>query len=415
MKTTIFFLTLSLSLNAFAQSQISCTSADGNTSVSAIPLSFIPVGRPDSHYITIKRKGSRDEQGTVYAMTLGSNLIYVNSSRDNGTDLIRLTLGKMNDQNVYPRAKLSLEKGAYLDATDRVTKPLSEKHDLKCTLSEAPGVSNVCSEEEDTAYNDALMNAAYNVDMDKAEQALACGADVNSVNEFGCTPLMISIGVDSLDCRSTNTAPNDSFRSWRANYIFKLLLSEGALTHLTDKSGETIAHKVVKLGKSELVPTLAKDNADLNIQDTQGMTAVMRAALNRNEKAVKALVEAKVDLTKKNILGQTAYDLGEKLDPSVRKLLIPGNDEGLVIQGGTDGKCTPSRIQIVMGKATKITLKASPNQMFLMTAKDLKIELMAEAGKTASTVVTTNKMGTFRFQCGVHGGTMTNGQITIVH
>lgn len=415
MRTSIILLSLCMSLSTFAQSQISCSSEDGNTSVTAIPLSFTPVGRPDTHYITIKRKDLRDEAGTVYALTLGSNLIYVNSSRDSGTDLIRLTLGKMNAQNIYPRAKLALEKGAYLDATDRVTKPLSEKHDLKCTLTEAPAVSNVCTEDEDTAYNDALMDAAYSVDMDKAEQALACGAEVNSVNEFGCTPLMVSIGVDSLDCRSSNTAPPDSFRSWRANYIFKLLLGEGALTHLADKSGETITHKVVKLGKSDLIPALAKDSADLNIQDPQGMTAVMRAALNRNEKAVIALVAAKVDLTKMNILGQTAYDLGEKLNPSVRKLLIPGADEGLVIQGGADGKCSPSRIQIVMGKATKITLKASPNQMFLMTSKDLKIELMAEAGKTADTVVTTNKMGTFRFQCGVHGGTMTNGQITIVH
>ncbi len=415
MRTSIILLSLCMSLSAFAQSQISCSSADAHTTVTATPLSFTPVGRPDTHYITIKRKDLRDEFGTVYAMTLGNNLVFVNSSRDNGTDLIRLTLGKMNAENMYPRAKLALEKGSFLDRTDRVTKPLSEKHDLKCTLTETPAVSNVCTEDEDSAYNEALMNAVYSVDMDKAEQALACGADVNIVNEFGCTPLMISIGVDSLDCRSTDTAPNDSFRSWRGNYIFKLLLGEGALTHLADKSGETIAHKVVKLGKSDLIPALAKDSADLNIQDPQGMTPVMRAALNRNEKAVIALVKAEVDLTKKNILGQTAYDLGEKLNPSVRMLLVPGSDQGLIVEGGADGKCTPMKLKIVMGKPTKITLKASPNQMFLMTAKDLGIELMADAGKTATMMLTTNKMGTFRFQCGVHGGATTSGQITIVH
>lgn len=415
MRTTIFLLSLCLSLSAFAQGQIICSSPDGAVSLIANPLSFTPVGRPDTHYITIKRKDKRDEHGTIYAMTLGSNLIYTNSSRENGTDLIRLTLGRMNAQNNYPRAKLILKKGSYLDVTDRVTKPISESHNLKCTLSETPTVTNVCTEEGDAAYNEALMDAAYTVDMDKVEQALACGADVNSVNEFGCTPLMISIGVDSLDCRSFNTAPHDSFRNWKANYIFKILLEEGALTHLVDNSGESIAHKVVKLGKSELVPVLAKDKADLNIQDPQGMTAVMRAALNRNNKAVMALVEARVDLLKKNVLGQTAYDLGEKLEPSVRKLLIPGTDQGLVVQGTTDGKCTPTKLQIVMGKPTKITLKASSGQMFLMTAKDLGIELMANAGGTATQVITTNKMGTFKFQCGIHGGSQTSGSITIVH
>jgi hypothetical protein len=174
-------------------------------------------------------------------------------------------------------------------------------------------------------------------------------------------------------------------------------------------------HKLVLHNKSDLVEALSKDGADLNIQDRLGMTPVMSAAQKGSDTSIKALLNAKVDLTKKNILGQTAYDLGEKLDPAIRSLLKPGSDQGLIIQGGADGKCTPLKINIFMGKPTKLVLKASDKDMFLMVSKDLKIDLMANAGETASQVVTINKMGTFKFQCGVHGGTQSNGSITIVH
>lgn len=414
MRTSIILLSLCMSLSTFAQSQISCSSADGNTSVTAVPLSFTPVGRPDTHYMTIKRKNKEDTGGTVYAMTLGSNLVYVNSSRDNGSDLIRLTLGKINPQNIYQRAKLAFEKGSYLDVHDRVTKPVSEKYDLKCTLSESPSVSNVCTEEDDSEYTKWLLEASYTADMDKAEQALACGADVNTVNEFGCTPLMISIGIDSTDCRSVSTAPNDSFRSWRANYIFKLLLGEGAVTHLVDREGESVVHKIVKLRKPELIPALAKDGANLNLQDPQGMTPVMRAALNSDERMVVSLVEARVDLTKTNVLGQSAYDLGEKLEPAIRKLLSPRPDEGLVVEGTADGKCGPLKLELMMGKSTKITLKATAEKNFVMTSRELGINLKADKGSSASQVIKYNGMGTLKFECGEDGGTLVTGKITVV-
>ncbi len=293
--------------------------------------------------------------------------------------------------------------------------PVSERHELKCSLSETLEVASVCTEEDESAYTEMLQTAVLSTDMDKVEQAIACGADVNTQNELGCSPLMTSVGVDTLDCRKSPVSIPDAYKFWRANYIFKYLLSEGALTHLQDVNGESVAHKIVAHNKSELLENLAKDGADLNIQDRFGMTPVMSAALKGSEKSIKALVNAKVDLTKKNVLGQTAYDLGEKLNPAVRSLLKPGSEQGLIIQGSADGKCSPLKINIVMSKPTKLILKASDKDMFLMVSKDLKIELMANAGETASQEVTINKMGTFKFQCGVHGGTQSNGTITIVH
>lgn len=417
--TLITISALSLpSVTLASAPRISCVSPDGKVKVEAVKMDWTsPYPRLDTDIMVVRREGQREISATVHAMTLNNNLVIVNEGRINGTDLMRINMGRMNAENVYPRAKLILKQGPFLGYDDRVTKPVDEKIDLKCTIGEDLGVSNVCDVDEDTAYTDRLMKAVKDLDVNGVEQAVACGGEVNTANESGCSALMMAIDYNAVECKRPEEKPRlDSYESWKARYIFTMLLSEGASTSQVDNKGESIAHKVVKYGESKLIAVLKKDDADLDIQDKKGLTPIMMAVMMNSRPAVEALLAAEVDLKKRNILGLTAYDMSVHLDANLRSMLNPNAQlPGIVVKGDANGACSPTTINVKMGKPTTITLKASASEMFMMTAPDLGIDLMAMAGGTASKTINTNKMGTFKFECGVHGGRMTEGKIVIVH
>ena len=416
-------LTLALAmlpLSAFSEeARITCVSSDGKVKVEAVKLGWTsPYPRLDTDIMVVKREGQPNISDTVHAMTLNNNLIVLNEDRYTGGDLMRINMGRMNDENFYPRSKLILKREVRPGHDDRTPKPIDEKIDLKCIVTEDLGVSNVCTEEDEKFYNEKLMTAVKTFDVDGLEQAIACGADVNIVNEAGCSALMTMIDVNGRECKSIEGLPgqNDSFKYMKAEYLFQMLIDEGASTEYVDVKGESVAHKVVNYGLSKLIPILKINDADLDLQDKQGVTPIMRAVLNHSRSAVTALLEAEVDLTIKNVLGLTAYDMSVHLPANLRSMLKPSRSSlGLVIKGEANGSCSPTTINVKMSKPTIITLKSSPTDMFMLTAPDLGIELMANAGGTASKNITINKMGTFKFECGVHGGRQTEGKIIIIH
>lgn len=405
-------------LSLAAAPRISCMSPDGKVKVEAVKIDWTsPYPRLDTDIMVVRREGQKEISTTVHAITLNNNLVIVNEGRINGTDLMRINMGRMNAENIYPRAKLILKQGSYLGGNDRVTKPVDEKIDLKCTITEDLGVSNVCDADEDSAYNERLMKAVKDLDADGVEQAVACGADVNAANEAGCSALMIAIDYNATSCKKPEEKPRlDSYESWKARYIFTMLLSEGASTSQVDNLGESIAHKLVRYYEPKLISVLKADEADLNIQNKWGVTPIMLAVMANSRPSIEALLKAEVDLKKKNILGLTAYDMSVHLDENLRSMLNPNAQlPGIVVKGDSKGACSPTTINVKMGKPTTITLQATASDMFMMTAPDLDLEIMAAAGGNASKTINTNKMGTFKFECGVHGGRMTQGKIIVAH
>ena len=65
---------------------------------------------------------------------------------------------------------------------------------------------------------------------------------------------------------------------------------------------------------------LIKHNADVNIQDNCGNTALMNAVIKGNIECVESLLLKKLDLNIQNNDGKTAYDLAEDSD-AIRVLL----------------------------------------------------------------------------------------------
>ncbi|OQW53834.1 MAG: hypothetical protein A4S09_06350 [Proteobacteria bacterium SG_bin7] len=88
-------------------------------------------------------------------------------------------------------------------------------------------------------------------------------------------------------------------------------------------------------------------------------------------------------------------------------------DPEIVIEGQSDGTCKPDVIHLTKGKKVELVLKAA-NEMFVLKAPDLEVDLMSMPGQPSRKSITPTKTGTFPFTCGKHGGSQMNGQIMVM-
>jgi hypothetical protein len=411
----ILFLALCLLVgnSALAEPDLTCASADGRIVIETSPKIDDASESTDLALVSIDKKPAFGFN--VHPITLKNQLLYINSV-DFGSPRksFQLQLGEINSTNQYSKARLDITFSSVLGPDYRQHTPTPISADLDCKISPTLKFTNLCPEKNKTFFNVMLLNAAQFRNQDKIEQALACGAAIDTVNAFGCSAMMLAVGTYEHDCVAPETPSpeNDGLRTYKAREIVKFLLKNGASASIQDQLGESLGHKIVKNGFPELVFLLEKDKGDLDLQELNDMTPLMYAATADYWVAVESFVIAGADILKRNLRGKTAYDLGVKLPAYIRKLLNPALSDGTVIQGQIDG-CTPLAFNLPMGQLSKITLKSTSNNMFLMTSKDLGINLMSAPAGSAAQTVKIDRMGTFEFQCGIHGQKPVVGKITI--
>jgi hypothetical protein len=403
-----------ISIPSFATSRLTCTSTDGKISISSTAKNAFS-SEDDTDLAEVKIEGRDTLYFNAHPFTLRNNLFFANAI-DFGAlrNAFRLSLGEMNTSNFYPGARLLITIPSFLDPHHHNTLPETLNFELNCSVSADYQMSNVCKESDPATYTRWLLDAATTGSVDRLEQAFVCGANLNAVNTKGCSAMMLSVGGLENDCLGTqNETPTyDPLSYYRTRYIVNFLLYEGASSSIQDFNGESITHKAVRHGFYDLVDSLKRSGANLDLQDSKGMTALMNSAATAYYNGVQALVTAGADLLKKDLNGNTAYELGVRLPAQIRDLLNPEMEDGLVIQGSATG-CSPLSIHIPMGQLTKITLKSNTNNMFLMTSPGLGLNLMSAPNGKASQLIHVNGMGTYPFQCGIHGGTTVTGQITV--
>ena len=130
---------------------------------------------------------------------------------------------------------------------------------------------------------DPLIFAASLGDVRGVEAALADGADVNSRDAVGITPLMCAARGHRPDI--ANPTPTDHPE------VVELLLERGADVNAKTDSGFVALFGAARYGHDKVAKVLIDHGADVNAKDKAGMTALKWATGNQQAKVI-ALLQA---------------------------------------------------------------------------------------------------------------------------
>jgi hypothetical protein len=168
-----------------------------------------------------------------------------------------------------------------------------------------PKASANSSQEAD---NTALTTAAGISDYDKVSFLINKGADINTADKDGFTPLDYA------------SLPGDS-------KMVTLLLSRGANPDLKDNNGDTALFEALTLnpdtdGQYKTVQQLLGYKADVNSKNNDGKTPLMCAASDDNVSIIKLMIATGADVNAKSDSGMTALqEASLNSDPNVMDVL----------------------------------------------------------------------------------------------
>lgn len=384
-----------LSANLFASEVVTCSKDYKGTDIhTAYQLKNLTIkyeaDMPGSSEGSLKAKGQigyagiRSEVKRTYTE---KSLIYKSLSSND----LSLKLTKFNDAF----------KGVLTLNSDSSFKNVIK--DLNCTIKGELPKPKTC--EESQANKDvALFNALRTSDLDEIKFSLECGADVNSLDKLGCSPLL---KVLDLQC-GQNSRISTTIPTYNQTEIATLLIDSGANLESVDPSNnQTAIHKVALSGDSDLALMLIGLEVNLDSQDNNLETPLMFAVQSNNFFLVRDLVNANANLELKNKFGKTAQNIASDLNrTAIGELLIPIKRSILIEGNSNNTGCSVSNIELSLNEPVEIVLKASKNKMFLFESAMLELELMAMPNEVIKTRFTPSRAGVYKFMCGPHGGPM---------
>ena len=400
------------SVSAGAAVRINCTDPSTNTTLSAKSLP-----KTDSLGNTIEAKiklnGTQVKLERLHQLDLKSGIAYRGAIADAGyADHVALALGApaVAGQSNFTDAVLNIHD----DVIDPSTHKKVERHleyKFSCAVLPAPTFVDPCAGRTLAELNSALRQASIDKSNDGVDQSLSCGADVNTVDAHGCTPLMLVAETGVFDC-GTKSAAKDSLLFTRAKSIFSTLLTLGAYTVETDQRGDSVLHKVIRNDETAMLSELIGVVEDFNIQNNDGDTPLIYAARDGAAISVRMLVTGGASVELKNKSGLSAYDVGAKLDKDTRSLLLAPT-ETATLAANDDGTCTPQRFELPKQKAVKLKFVSGKSKMFTLSIPEAGVSMMVDAGKTQEKTITFDNAGVFPFTCGPMGASQMTGKITV--
>lgn len=159
---------------------------------------------------------------------------------------------------------------------------------------------------KDITGTTALQRAVGNGHESVVEFLLKSGANVNTFNNDGNTPLMRAV------TRKFN--------------IYKLLLNANVTIEQKNNKGETALHLAVSHNNEAASKDLLGKGANPNVQDNEGWTPLMLAAKHGFNSMDADLVAAKANIHLKNNQGQTALMIAQENDHKVSITLLVSSE-----------------------------------------------------------------------------------------
>ena len=208
--------------------------------------------------------------------------------------------------------------------------------------------------------NRKLFEAIKNGQVDKMRRLIKRGAELNSQNKMGKSPLRWAIDKNqieivrvllteyNLNSKMINNALFDAVHLGDID-IAKLLIENGADINTQKKFGNTPLHKAKDsfgCGYIKMSEFLIKNGADVNMQNHLGDTPLHRAVESARVDLVKLLIENGADVNIKNNAGNTPLIIVMSSDYSpveTIKLLI---DNGAFINTQNNNGDTPLHLAV---------------------------------------------------------------------
>lgn len=154
-----------------------------------------------------------------------------------------------------------------------------------------------------------LYEAVTDGNVELVKSLISSGADVNTPNIWGWTPLYIASGTGKKD-------------------IVNLLIAKGADVNAPNKQGETPLHFAVKNGQKDIAELLIDHGADMNVKNNSGQSPLFLAFQGDNREIAYLLINKGSDINTRNNSGSTLLHLAARNGQKdiVELLLTKGAD-----------------------------------------------------------------------------------------
>jgi pectate lyase len=170
-----------------------------------------------------------------------------------------------------------------------------------------------------------LHMAACMGDLTRVRSFLEQGADINTKDELGWTPLywaastgrtevaelLIAKGADIQAKTNDEATPLHQASSSGGEELVKLLISKNADVNAKNKNGTTPLHNGVSSGNRAIVELLLAKGANINAQNRNNLTPLHSAVIRGQKEIVEVLIAKGADVNAKNAQGQTPLQVAE--------------------------------------------------------------------------------------------------------
>jgi ankyrin repeat protein len=218
-----------------------------------------------------------------------------------------------------------------------------------CILVSAPAMSS-CKKKSETTNSTELCSVAYRGDDILVRSFLQKGANVNSRDNNGCTPIIGAVGGGHLSTvklliengadvnAPCNSGANPLFIAADQGHgdILRLLLDKGADVNRTDPIGGSALMNAIYRGHTDIVRYLLEKGAEVNLRLKEGETPLIMAVQKENEAVVRMLLDKGADVRAKahNEMSSLQFAI-EKGNTGIAQMLIEkGADVNLRASNG---------------------------------------------------------------------------------